>query len=107
MYCAVLNQILMRGLRRTNVSTTIAVDPAITIGHGWPKSTTDARKGMNPTEVLTLAKGILKKNESLTMPSRANAAKPFQKREGNGPGSCHSPSISKPPDASETAHTNA
>src|SRR5437667_5280656 len=97
----------MNGLRRTKVSTTRAVNPLSTIGHGWPKRGTDARKGMKPTEVLTLANGIRKKNESLTIPSRANAAKPFQNRDGNGPGSCHSPSTSKQTDATETAHTSA
>src|SRR6266550_4514329 len=89
MYCAVLNQIRMAGLWRTNVSTTSAVAPAISIGHGWPNTATDAMNGMNPTEVLAPPKGVRKKNESLTMPRMANAAHPFQNLEGKGPATCH------------------
>jgi hypothetical protein len=61
---------------------------------------------MNPTEVLTFANGILKKNESLTIPSKANAANPFQNREGNGPGACHAGIRNKQTDVSVTAPTN-
>ena len=46
---------------------------------------------MNPTDVLTLANGSLRKNESLRMPRMANAARAFQYLEGKAPGHCHSP----------------
>src|SRR5256885_12838357 len=105
MYCAVLNHTLIVGLRRTNVSTISAVSPLISIGHGWPRIATDARKGMNPTEVLTFANGILKKKESLTMPRRAKAAKAFQKREGKGSMGCHSGRNRSAPEARVTAPT--
>ena len=105
MYCAVLNHTLIVGLRRTNVSTIRAVSPLIAIGHGWPRIATEARKGMNPTEVFTFANGILKKNESLMMPRSANAVRAFQKREGNGPGACQSGITSKQADANVTAPT--
>src|SRR5256885_9772230 len=90
MYCAVLNQIRIVGFRRTNASTMKAVTPLTNIGQGWPRTATEAKNGMNPTEVFTLANGIRKKNESLTIPSSAKAARAFQKRPGNGPEGCHS-----------------
>src|SRR2546421_10267169 len=105
MYCAVLNHTLIVGLRRTNVSTIRAVSPLIAIGHGWPRIATEAKKGMNPTEVFTFANGIRKKNESLTIPSSANAARAFQKREGNGPEGCHSGRSRKQADANVIAPT--
>jgi hypothetical protein len=64
---------------------------------------TDARKGMNPTDVLTRANGILKKKESLMMLRRVNAANAFQKREGNGPGSCQGTEYRIATDAAVTA----
>src|SRR2546426_5506240 len=82
MYCAVLNQTRIVGFRRTNASTMKAVTPLTSIGQGWPRIATEAKKGMNPTEVFTFANGMRKKNESLTIPSNANAARAFQKREG-------------------------
>jgi len=60
---------------------------------------------MNPTEVLTLANGILKKNESLIMLRSAKAARAFQKRDGNGPAGCHCTSSSKEAEATVTAAT--
>src|SRR5213596_1310069 len=105
MYCAVLNHTLIAGLRRTNVSTMRAVSPLTAIGHGWPRIATEARNGMNPTDVLTFANGILKKNESLTIPNTANAARAFQNREGKGPEGCHSGRSSKQHEANVTAPT--
>jgi len=64
---------------------------------------TDAMNGMNPTEVLTRANGILKKNESLMMLRSANAAKAFQKREGKGPGLCQGAEKRITADAAVTA----
>src|SRR3989441_4807530 len=105
MYCAVLNHTLIAGLRRTNVSTMRAVSPLTAIGHGWPRIATEAKKGMNPTDVFTFANGMRKKNESLTIPSNANAARAFQKREGNGPEGCHSGRSNRQADATVTAPT--
>src|SRR5713101_9789497 len=89
MYCAVLNQTRTVGLWRTNVSTTSAVRPAITIGHGCGKSSIEAMSGMKPTDVVTLANGngILNENESHTIPRTAKAARAFQSR---GAGRTHS-----------------
>ena len=64
---------------------------------------TDAMNGMKPTEVLTRANGILKKNESLMMLRSANAAKAFQKREGKGPGLCQGAENRITADAAVTA----
>ncbi len=61
---------------------------------------------MKPTDVLTFAKGILKKNESLIMLRRAKAASAFQKREGNGPAGCQGTRSSKQAEATVTAPTN-
>src|SRR5690349_9126794 len=105
MYCAVLNQMRIVGFRRTNASTTKAVTPLANIGQGWPRIATEAKNGMNPTEVFTFANGIRKKNESLTIPSSANAARAFQKGEGNGAEGCHSGRSSKQADANVTAPT--
>jgi hypothetical protein len=60
---------------------------------------------MNPTDVLTLANGILKKNESLTMLRIAKAASAFQKRDGKGPAGCHGSKSSKQAEATVTAPT--
>jgi hypothetical protein len=60
---------------------------------------------MNPTDVLTRANGILKKNESLITLRSVNAAKAFQKRDGNGPGDCHSAKRSNAADAAVTIPT--
>src|SRR5262245_30162431 len=106
MYCAVLYQTRIVGLRRTKASTVKAVIPLANIGHGWSRTATDARKGMNPTDVLTRAKGILKKNESLIMLKRVKAANAFQKREGNGPGSCQVTDNKTAADAAVTAPTS-
>src|SRR2546421_315054 len=73
----------MAGLRRTRDSTTSAVTPLISIGHGWLKSAIDARNGTKLTEVLTLAKGMRKNSDSLMTARRANATKPFQNLDGN------------------------
>src|SRR5258708_13530173 len=90
MYWAVLYQTLIGGFRRTNASTVSAVKPLTSMAHGRSNIATEAKKGMKTTEVFTLANGILKKNESLMMLRRVNAAKAFQKRDGNGPGLCQS-----------------
>src|SRR5256885_11252342 len=89
MYCAVLNQIRIVGFRRTNASTMKAVTPLTNIGQGWPRTATEAKNGMNPTEVFTLANGIRKKNESLTIPSSAKAARAFQDRKSTRLNSSH------------------
>ncbi len=60
---------------------------------------------MKPTEVLTRAKGILKKKESLMTLRRVNAAKAFQNRDGNGPGLCHVMDNKMAADAAVTAPT--
>jgi hypothetical protein len=60
---------------------------------------------MNPTDVFTFANGILKKKESLTIPSTANAARAFQNRDGNGPAGCHSGRNKRLAEASVTAPT--
>jgi len=60
---------------------------------------------MNPTDVFTFAKGILKKNESLTIPRRAKAARAFQNREGKGPAGCQSSRSNKQAEATVTAPT--
>src|SRR6266487_1139085 len=105
MYCAVLNHTRIAGLWRTNVSTRSAVTPLTSIAHGWPRIATEARNGMKATEVLTFAKGILKKNESLTMLRSANAATAFQKRDGNGPGGCQMGRTNRHAEANVTAPT--
>jgi hypothetical protein len=46
--------------------------------------------GMNPTEVVTRATGILNESESLTIPMIANVAKAFQNLDGHGAGTYHS-----------------
>jgi len=66
----------------------------------------DAKNGMKPTDVLTRAKGILKKNESQIMLRRVNAAKAFQKRDGNGAGLCQVTDNRIPADAAVTAPTS-
>ena len=100
-----MNQTRIAGFRRTNVSTTSAVTPLASMAHGCPRMGTEARKGMNPTEVLTFAKGSRKKKESLTMPKQAKAARAFQKREGNGPASCQSGRTRTATEANVTAPT--
>src|SRR5574341_2262550 len=80
-YWAVLNHTLMSGLCRTTVSTTAAVSPPIRIDHGWPKSGTEARKGMKATELLTFANEILSEEVSHAIPNRAKATTPFRSEE--------------------------
>src|SRR5712691_9060252 len=106
MYCAVLNQTRIVGFRRTNASTMRAVTPLTNIGQGWPRIATEAKKGMNPTEVFTFANGIRKKKESLTIPRRVNAARAFKKREGNGPKGCQSGRTNRQAEANVTAPTH-
>ena len=60
---------------------------------------------MKPTDVLTRANGILKKNESLMTLRRVKAAKAFQNREGNGPGLCQLTDNRMTADAAVTAPT--
>jgi len=105
MYCAVLNHTRIAGLCRTNVSTRSAVTPLTSIGHGWSRIATEAKNGINATEVLTFAKGIMKKNESLTMLRSANAATAFQKRDGNGAGGCQLGRTNRHAEANVTAPT--
>jgi hypothetical protein len=50
---------------------------------------------MNPTEVVTLATGILNESESLTIPIIAKVASAFQNLDGNGAGSSHALAKSK------------
>jgi hypothetical protein len=53
----------------------------MTMGQGGSNKATDAKKGMNATEVLTLANDIReigRNEESHAIPSRAKATTPFQ-----------------------------
>jgi hypothetical protein len=61
---------------------------------------------MKPTDVLTLANGIRKKNESLIMLRRVKAASAFQKRDGKGPAGCHGRRSSKQAEATVTTPTS-
>jgi hypothetical protein len=79
--------------------------PLANMGQGCARITTDAKNGMKPTDVLTRANGILKKNESLMMLKSVNAANAFQNREGNGPGFCHGKTKKIAADAAVTAPT--
>src|SRR5213593_4634131 len=106
-YWAVLNQIRTNGFFRTNVSVTRAVTPLISIGHGWLNSATEAISGMNPTELLTFARGIRTVNESLTIASMAKAARAFQSRGGRGAGTYHSGATSTYRHAALTTATSA
>src|SRR5256885_13794098 len=63
------------------------------VGHGWPKRVTVARKGMNATELLSLAKetrAIGRNDESHAIARRAKATSPFQYLELTTVGICHS-----------------
>src|SRR3989442_5865149 len=63
------------------------------VGHGWPKRATLARKGMNATELLSLAKetrAIGRNDESHAIARRAKATSPFQYLELTTVGICHS-----------------
>src|SRR5439155_26238019 len=106
MYCAVLNHTLIGGFRRTKASTVSAVRPLTSIAQGRSSIATEAKNGIKTTEVLTLANGILKKNESLMMLRIAKATNAFQKRDGNAPGLCQSADMSKPTDRTVTTPTN-
>jgi len=52
-------------------------------------------KGMNPTEVVTRAIGILNESESLTIPIIAKVASAFQNLDGKGAGTSHACTKSK------------
>ncbi len=103
---AMLNTTRTVGLWRINPSTTRAVTPAITIGHGWGRSATEAINGMNPTEVVTRATGILNESESLTIPRIVNVAKAFQNFDGQGAGTSHAGDMSNQRLAAATIPTN-
>ena len=60
---------------------------------------------MNPTDVVTLANGILKENASLTIPRIVNAAIAFQNFDGNGVGTSQTRRKSNDALASETKLT--
>jgi len=52
-------------------------------------------KGMNPTDVVTLATGSLNERESLTIAMMAKVASAFQNLDGNGAGNSHARPKSK------------
>src|SRR5258708_10269846 len=87
MYCAVLNQTRMGGLRRTNVSTTTSAAAAISMGTGWGNNRTAANSGTNTTELETLAKAPRRCHASLSIAVSAKTATSFHRRGGGG--SCH------------------
>src|SRR3989442_8286101 len=63
------------------------------VGHGCPNRPTDARNGMNATELLSLAKGtraIGRNDESHTIPRSAKATRAFQYLESAVAGTGHS-----------------
>jgi hypothetical protein len=78
----------------------------MTIGQGWGNNATEAMNGMNPTEVVTRATGILNESESLTIPIIVNVAKAFQNFDGHGAGTYHSGEMSNQRLAAATRPTN-
>src|SRR2546422_3579688 len=63
------------------------------VGHGCQNRPTDARNGMNATELLSLAKGtraIGRNEESHPIPRSAKATRAFQYLESAVAGTCHS-----------------